>query len=262
MAANICTDGHAASHITQVSLGVSCPLTNSGYLALSKIIAAGGPNFVATDLQMNEAESAANRRDDQRVELEHYPAKVICHTGEYLCTLRDVSTLGAGLSFLHAVPPEPRILLQLANGLTYPIERVWIGKRQAGYRFGCEVTLEEFTQSESGHEARAIHLDIAACAKVGDGRNASMVRVENISCEGVRFQCEHEFALNCLLGFSIDGLDKRIGQLRWRDGKQCGMQFQHRLTEQELADCVLQLQPFGSPFPNMLGDMLANARAA
>ncbi len=213
-------------------------------------------------MQTNGDGRAAGQHDDPRVELEHYPAKVICQTGEYLCTMRDVSTLGAGLTFLHAVPPEPRILLQLANGLTYPIERVWIGKRQAGYRFGCEVTLEEFTEPEDSFEPRAIRLNIAASAKVGDGRDVSMVQIENLSCEGARFQSEHEFPLNCLLGFSVEGLDKKIGQLRWRDGKQCGMEFQHRLTDQELADCALQLHPFGSPFPNMLGDMLANARAA
>ena len=88
----------------------------------------------------------SEQRAEPRMELAPKPAKVICQTGEYLCVVRDVSVLGAGLVFMHAVPPEPRILLQMANGLTYPIERVWIGKRQAGYRFGCEVTLDEFTE--------------------------------------------------------------------------------------------------------------------
>jgi len=88
------------------------------------------------------------------------------------------------------------------------------------------------------------------------------VKIENLSCEGARFSCDYDFPLNTLLGFSIEGLDKRLGQLRWRDGKSCGMQFQHPLSIQELADCALQLQPFGSPFPELLGDMLAKARAA
>lgn len=202
------------------------------------------------------------QRDEPRAELGPRPAKVICQSGEYLCVLRDVSLLGVGLSFRHAVPPEPRILLQLANSLTYPIERVWIGKKQAGYRFGCEVTLDEFTDEPGDFARRAIRLTIKAPAKLGDGRKLRDIRIVNLSCDGARFECEEDTPLNCLLGFSIDGLETRLGQVRWRDGNTYGMQFQHSLSEQELANCALELQPFGSPFPNLLGGALQAARAA
>ncbi len=218
-------------------------------------------------VSMHDQTGDLNRRESERTELEPMLAKVVCQTGEYLCFVRDVSTLGAGLTFMHAVPPEERILLQLANGLTYPIERVWIGKRQAGYRFGCEVTIEEFTrpqfgEAEDGLAPRPIRLEIEADAKVGDGRQAAQVRLLNLSCEGARFECEVDFQLNALIGFSLEGLEKRIGQLRWRDGHTFGMQFQHRLTDQEIADCALMLQPFGSPYPDQLAGALDKARAA
>lgn len=213
-------------------------------------------------MQMSKDVSASDQRAQPRVELAPKPAKVICQTGEYLCVVRDVSSMGAGLLFLHAVPPEPRIILQMPDGLTYPIERVWIGKKQAGYRFGCNVSLEDFTEEVSDFTPRAIRLAIKASAKLGDGRKVRDVQIVNLSCEGARFECDDDLPLNCLLGFSIEGLEKRLGQVRWRDGNTYGMQFQHVLSEQELSDCALRLQPFGSPFPNLLGGMLKAARAA
>lgn len=210
----------------------------------------------------NEQSGGLNRREAERTELDPVVAKVICQTGEYLCHVRDVSTLGAGLGFLHAVPPEPRILLQTANGLTYPIERVWIGKRQAGYRFGCDVLVEEFTDPEHEFAPRPIRLEVEGTAKVGDGREVAQVKLINLSAEGARFECEADFQLNALLGFAVEGLGKHIGQLRWRDGKTFGMQFKHRITDQELAHCALELQPFGSPFPDLLAGALDKARAA
>ena len=213
-------------------------------------------------MQMGIDAAMSEQREEPRTQLAPKGAKVVCQTGEYLCMVQDVSLLGAGLRFLHAVPPEPRILLQMPNGLTYPIERVWIGKRQAGYRFGCEVTLEEFTEEDCDFAARAIRLEISASARIGDGRKVREVSIENLSSQGARFNCDEDLPLNCLLGFDIRGLEKRLGQIRWRDGKTYGKQFQHALSEHELADCALELQPFGSPFPNLLGESLKAARAA
>ena len=71
-------------------------------------------------------------------------AKVVCQLGEYICLVRDVSQDGVLLSFLHDVPCEPRIILALGNGQTYPIQRIWSGQEQAGYRFAGSVTVEEF----------------------------------------------------------------------------------------------------------------------
>lgn len=217
---------------------------------------------MTNDVQDNQSNEMSDRRENERTRLSPKLAKVICQTGEYLCFPRDVSELGTGLGFMHAVPPEPRILLQLANGLIYPIERVWIGKRQAGYRFGCEVSVEEFTGDDEEFDPRPIRLDISAAARVSDGRTSCPVKIINLSCEGARFESETEFALERLLGFSADGLDERLGELRWRDGKQFGMQFQHPLSVLELAECAVRLQPFGSPFPHLLGDALDKARAA
>ena len=88
--------------------------------------------------------SGRDARQAHRASLMLRRAKLVCQSGEYLTLIRDVSQDGIGLGFLHDVPPEPRTILQLANGMTYPVERVWAKSRQAGYRFGCTIALDEF----------------------------------------------------------------------------------------------------------------------
>ena len=103
-----------------------------------------------------------DRRASHRASLMLRRAKLVCQSGEYLTLIRDVSELGVGLGFLHDVPPEPRVLLKLANDMTYPVERVWTGKRQAGYRFASQVMLEEFCRENSQYQSRPLRLAFLA----------------------------------------------------------------------------------------------------
>lgn len=201
-------------------------------------------------------------REAERASLSLRPAKMVCQSGEYICQVRDVSTLGVGLAFLHPIPPEARIILQLANDATYPIERVWIGKRQAGYRFGCDVTLEEFVGEKSAYEARALRLKVSAPARLKDGREEITARLVDLACEGARIECDGDLALGRLFGFEVEGMSAQLCEIRWRDGKQFGVSFQHALTLKELAHCALQLQPFGSSLPSGFTGLLSGARAA
>ncbi|WP_298471029.1 PilZ domain-containing protein [uncultured Erythrobacter sp.] len=189
-------------------------------------------------------------------------AKVVCQTGEYVCLIRDLSELGIGLSFLHEAPSEPRIILQLTNGLTYPLERVWAGKRQAGYRFGSEISLDEFLHEESPFENRPIRLDITAEARITDGRAITRVKLIDISREGAKFESDAAHPEQRLVSFEALGLPQRLGQVRWQEDTTFGMQFQHPLEIQELATMAMRSQPFDTPLADRLGGALAKARAA
>lgn len=189
-------------------------------------------------------------------------AKAICQTGEYVCLIRDLSEIGIGLSYLHEAPSESRIILQLTNGLTYPLERVWAGKRQAGYRFGSEISLDEFLHEESPFENRPIRLDITAEARITDGRTITRVKLVDISREGAKFESDAAHPEQRLVSFEALGLPQRLGQVRWQDGTTFGMQFQHPLEIQELATMAMRLQPFDAPLADRLGGALAKARAA
>ncbi len=193
-------------------------------------------------------------------------AKVICQTGEYVCLVRDVCELATSLSFLHDVPPEPRILLSLANGMIYPIERVWAGKRQAGYRFAAQVSLDEFMHKATPFQARPTRLCIRTAALLTDGRENHRARLLDISTHGAKFECGTGLTQRGLIRFQMSGMNPRLGQIAWRDDSgevaRFGLHFQHPVAFRELAQTALRLQPFGETAPGGFSEALGKARAA
>lgn len=210
----------------------------------------------------SDTNTGEDARQAKRSELALRHAKVVCQSGEYLALIRDVSELGVGLVFLHEVPPEERIILQLANELTYPIERVWCGKRQSGYRFGCEVDVNEFVDEQSAHEKRALRVKASGEVRIVEGRTDAIGQLLDISCEGAKFSAETRHVPQRLLSFEVAGLAPQLGQIRWQDAGCFGLKFQHPLTAQELADCLLHLQPYARAEPCEYTSMLSKACAA
>ena len=189
-------------------------------------------------------------------------AKLVCQSGEYLCLIRDVSEKGIGLGFLHDVPPEPRTLLQLANDMTYPVERVWTGKRQAGYRFGCTVTLDEFLREQTPHPVRPLRLNVPGTVRIQDGRKVTDTRLIDISCEGAKIASAGEIRDQGLVSFELAGLPAQLAQVRWSEGGRYGLKFQHPLSSEDLALCALHQQPFGKSRSTGFSKLLGRARAA
>ena len=154
------------------------------------------------------------------------------------------------------------MILQLASGSTYPVERVWIGKRQAGFRFAADVSLAEFLDDDGAQDTAPLKLKMVAPAQVIDGRKQIFGAISELGCEEVRIKCEDDLPFNRLLAFELDGLAPQLGEVRWKDGDQYGIQFQHKLSIEELAECALHLQPFGTSFPSGFAGLLSAARAA
>lgn len=206
--------------------------------------------------------SQHENRQSHRAAMMLRRAKLVCQSGEYLTLIRDVSERGIGLGFLHAVPPEPRTILQLANGMTYPVERIWTEKRQAGYRFGCTVTLDEFLREQTPHPVRPLRLNMPGMVRIRDGRSVLDARLIDLSCEGAKISCSGEMRTKGLIGFELDGLPPQLVQVRWTNHTQHGLQFLHSLDTEELAACALHQQPFANTRPGGFAKLLAKARAA
>ena len=64
------------------------------------------------------------------------------------------------------------------------------------------------------------------------------------------------------MSFEALGLPQRLGQIRWQNGKQFGMRFQHPLEIKELATMAVRSQPFASTPPDRLDGALNKVRAA
>lgn len=189
-------------------------------------------------------------------------AKLVCQSGEYLCLVRDVSEIGIGLGFCHAVPPEPRTLLQLANDLTYPVERVWTGQRQAGYRFASDITLNEFLREQSPLANRPLRLQFSGRVRIQDRQRIHDSRLLDLSCEGAKLASPVKPEVGRLITFEIAGMDPQLAQVRWTEDGKFGVRFHHPLSTEELALAALHHQPFDETRPSGFSRLLAKARAA
>lgn len=203
-----------------------------------------------------------DKRCAHRASLALRRAKLVCQSGEYLTLLRDVSELGVGLGFMHDVPPEPRVLLKLANDMTYPVERVWTGKRQAGYRFGSQVTLDEFLRENSQYASRPLRLDFSAPMRITDGRHRYDARLLDLSSEGAKVTCAVDLQVGRMLSIDLDGMPPQLAQVRWSEGKRSGLKFHAPIDSEELATCALLHQPFDKTRSSGFTKLLAKARAA
>jgi hypothetical protein len=190
------------------------------------------------------AKSFADQRAAPRSSLMLRTAKVVCQSGEYLCLVRDVSATGAGLRFFHAVPPEPRIFLELANGQIHPIERVWARETEAGYRFASPVDVADFIAERSEHASRAIRLRLERPALATVEGHDCAATLRDISRTGARLDADHAWPLQAFVRIELAGLPVRYGHVRWRQGTAHGIVFQNMLPLGDLAQHLLALQPF------------------
>ncbi|MBV7258739.1 PilZ domain-containing protein [Erythrobacter crassostreae] len=220
---------------------------------------------MATKQSLSPSEMGRRTRarvQPERVNLGDRPAKIVGQSGEYLCLMDDCSAMDIGLGFLHAPPPEPRLLLQLENLLTFPIERVWTGKRRAGYRFAGEVQLDDFAAGTGTFDARPIRLKIAARAVIVDGSESKDVQLINLSRGGAQFESSANHQMHRLVGFSFGDFPQALGSILWEKDNRFGMKFQHPLSIEELAGAALALQPLDAPFQTPNTSSFGKARAA
>jgi len=209
-------------------------------------------------------------------------AKLVCQSGEYVCLVRDVSQDGVLLSFLHDVPCEPRVFLALANGQTHPIQRIWSGESQAGYRFVASVTVEEFLHERAPFAVRPVRLSVEASARVLDGSESHVARLLDISTHGAKFECaaDHKASMGRgrTISFQAHSMGQQLSDIIWCDRAsgedrvngqktqgnvvQYGVQFQQPLTLRALAQATLRMQPFGPAAPRSFSEPLRKASAA
>jgi hypothetical protein len=198
----------------------------------------------------DQANNDAAKGKGERRSLLLRSAKVVCQSGEYVCLVRDVGAHGTKLGFLHEAPPDRRMILVLANGLTCPIERLWAGRSQAGYRFAADISIAEFLHESRPFDVRPIRLAIAASARIVDGSDSHVARLADLSTGGAGFVCDARIAQGRLVSFQLAGMPQQLGEVVWSetpgDGVHHGLEFRHALGLRELAGIALHLQPFAS----------------
>jgi hypothetical protein len=171
-------------------------------------------------------------------------AKLLCESGEYFCVVRDVSATGCRLRLFHAAPPDQHLFLELANGDRYAMERVWTRDDHAGFRFSCEIDVDDFIAEPSPYARRPIRLNLKLPVDVIVDGVALPAVLLDLSQQGARIEAGRKFAIEQKLWLAIEGQPQRFGCVRWRSGYTHGLVLQQSLKLDELAHYALALQPF------------------
>ncbi|MBU6268211.1 MAG: PilZ domain-containing protein [Sphingomonadales bacterium] len=183
-------------------------------------------------------------RGEKRASLLIRSAKLVCQSGEYPCVVRDVSSGGCKLRHFEALPPETYVLLELANGETYAMQRVWKRELESGYQFIRPIDVDAFIEEAGDHPRRPIRLRIRHSATVwAEGKPVDAALV-NLSQGGAGIEAAAELPLRKAVRLSIPGLPDQFARICWRRGLAHGMVFDRSLGMAELARHAIELQPF------------------
>lgn len=192
----------------------------------------------------HSADVEIEQRQARRSSLMLRTAKAVCQSGEYVCIVRDVSAGGTRLRFFHDVPAETRIFLMLANGLTYPVERVWAQGDSAGYRFASPIDLSAFIAEPGRYPHRGVRLRLERPALVTTGGIDSRAMLADISTRGARVVGGSRYPAGSLVRLEVDGLPLRFGNVCWRRNHDHGIIFQEAIPLDQLARLLFKLQPY------------------
>ncbi|MBU6267151.1 MAG: PilZ domain-containing protein [Sphingomonadales bacterium] len=183
-------------------------------------------------------------RGDRRASLLIRSAKLVCQSGEYPCIVRDVSSGGCKLRHFEHVPPETYVLLELANGETYAMLRVWQRDLESGYRFLLPIDVEAFIEESGEHPRRPIRLRIRRPATLWCDGQPVAIQLQNLSQGGAGIEAPRELPLRMAVRLSVPGMDDCFARVCWRRGLGHGLVFDRGLAMDQLGRIAIDLQPF------------------
>jgi hypothetical protein len=188
-------------------------------------------------------ERGAEQRREPRFALLLRTAKLVAPQGEFLCIIRDVSAGGVRLRLFHGLPEGySQSILELGNGDQFPVDLVWQGNGEAGFRFSQKVDLEAFVSEASPYPKRPIRLrmDVPAVVSFADRRIA--VRLRNISRQGACIESEELIALHQALRIESRHLPEQEATVCWRKGSQFGLVLDRIMPMADLAERAAAMQ--------------------
>jgi hypothetical protein len=170
-------------------------------------------------------------------------AKIISSCGEYLCVLRDVSSTGIKVRLFHPLPTESRLILELANGERYPVERVWERDDYAGLRFSGQVSVEHLLNEDGPMPKRPVRLKMELPALISINGETTPAIVRDLSQQGARIETSAQLAMDQQLRLEVHGLPTIYAKVRWRRHPNAGLVFEQTFKLDELARLAATLQP-------------------
>lgn len=170
---------------------------------------------------------------------------VIDETREYLCIIRDASTMGVKVRLFTPLPDYySAIAVEASNGERYPVELVWQDGYNAGLRFLGDINLESLLDESSGaFPKRQVRVRVQLDAMLYSGGAAVSVAFADISQRGAKVVCDKWLMLNELVRIETGALPTIYAKVRWRNHPHYGLLFEQTFQLDELAQIAAPLQP-------------------
>lgn len=169
-------------------------------------------------------------------------AKIHFSLGEFVCVIRDVSATGVGLRGFHGFPAEDEAVLELGNGMRYPVVRVRQHGFDASYRFADPVDVEQLISESWQYKKRQLRLAIAVRLTVTSLRGRFEGVTENLSQQGCRLALDEHLALDQPLRLEGVAFPEIRAKVRWRREACYGLVFDDTFSLRDFALLVAAAQ--------------------
>lgn len=184
----------------------------------------------------------AEQRAARRFSLLIRPAKLTSAQGEFVCVLRDVSRTGVSAKLFHKLPSCEDYTLELQNGHTYAMRKVWERSGEAGFEFSDEIDVNQLIAEASDYQKRGLRLALHFPITITTLSGAHQALIENISQQGARFECQNKLAIDQNVRIEGESLRETRAKVRWRRDENYGVVFDDTFSLGEFAQFVARLQ--------------------
>jgi hypothetical protein len=196
--------------------------------------------------QLSLVDAARPVGAEQRTAARYTPlirtAKITGASGEFLCVVSDISESGVSVRLFHPLPRDNALRLEMSNGDSLPLERVWEKDGRAGFRFGSDVDLGRVVTGHGKWPKRPIRLNLDMPAVLSGLTGQFDATIKNISMQGAQIECSSRLAIDQRLRLSSRGLPEIRTKVRWRKGNLYGLVFDDTFQFADLARIIAHAQ--------------------
>jgi hypothetical protein len=169
-------------------------------------------------------------------------AKLIGPAGEFLCVVRDASESGVSVRLFHPLPAEVSLSLEMPNGDSLPLERVWEEEGKAGFRFAGKVDIERIVECPSRFSRRAVRVNVEVPCDLLVGIRRVPGTIHNLSQQGALITTLEKLSLMQRVRIKAEGMPEITGKVRWRRNDSYGLSFEDTFQFAELAALAFELR--------------------
>jgi hypothetical protein len=169
-------------------------------------------------------------------------AKLVSHSGEILCIVREISATELTVRLFHPLA-ETRFMLELPNGAVHFVERTWERDSEAAFRFSQPIDLAGFIAEADPYQLRRIRLSTNLAATMTLAGSIYPVVLHNLSQEGALVEADVPLSQHqrvCLDGAPI--FSERQARVQWKTQSRYGLSFENGFSLFQLAEIARSIR--------------------